>query len=68
MNMFGKYVPYEMEYMHSDVYRVVRAVAWHWKVPGSTPGEDMGIFFFEERTGPPILKTDLKSKIFFSKN
>ena len=46
MNMFGIYVPYEMENMHSNVYRVVRAVAWHWKVPGSTPGEDMGIFDF----------------------
>jgi len=46
MNMFGKYVPYEMENMHSNVDRVVRAVAWHWKVPGSTPGEDMGVFDF----------------------
>ena len=32
--------------MHSSVSRVVRAVAWHWKVPGSIPGADMGIFYF----------------------
>ena len=25
-------------------------------------------FIFEERTGPPVLRTDLKPKIFFSKN
>lgn len=46
MNMFGKYVPYEMENMHSNVSLVVRAAAWHWKVLGSTPGEDMGVFDF----------------------
>ncbi len=46
MNMFGKYVPYEMENMHSNDSQVVRAAAGHWKVPGSTPGEDMGIFDF----------------------
>jgi len=46
MNMFEKYVPYQMENMHSSVSLVVRAVAWHWKVPGSIPGADMGIFYF----------------------
>ena len=46
MNMFEKYVPYQMEDMHSSASQVVRAVAWHWKVPGSIPGADMGIFYF----------------------
>ena len=46
MNMFGKNVASEMENMHSNVNLVVRAVAWHRKVPGSTPGEDMGVFDF----------------------
>ena len=46
MNMFEKYVPYQMEDMHSSASRVVSAVAWHWKVPGSIPDADMGIFDF----------------------
>ena len=46
MNMFQKYVPYQMGNMTSNVSRVVRAVAWHWKVPGSIPGAGMGIFDF----------------------
>ena len=46
MNMFEKYVPYQMEDMHSSASQVVRAVAWHWKVLGSIPGADMGIFDF----------------------
>ena len=32
--------------MHSSVSWVVRAVAWHWKVLGSIPGAEMGIFDF----------------------
>jgi len=46
MNMFEKYVPYQMEDMHSSASQVVRAVAWHWKVLGSIPVADMGIFDF----------------------
>ena len=46
MNMLGKYVPNEMENMHSNVSLVVRAAAWQRKVLGSTPGGDMGIFDF----------------------
>ena len=46
MNMFEKYVQYQMEDMHSSVSQVVRAVAWHWKVLGSILGADMGIFDF----------------------
>ena len=68
MNMFEKYVQYQMEDMHSSAGQVVRAVAWHWKVQGSIPDADMGIFIFEQPTGQPVLRTDLKPKIFFSKN
>ena len=36
---------------------------------GIDSGRRHGNFlFFEERTGPPVLRTDLKPKIFFSKN
>jgi hypothetical protein len=54
--------------MHSSVSQVVRAVAWHWKVPGSIPLQTWEFFIFEERTGQPVLRTDLKPKIFFAKN
>jgi len=50
MNMFEKYVPYQMEDMHStdsSASRVVRAVAWHWKVLGSIPDADMPVGIFD---------------------
>jgi hypothetical protein len=46
MNMFEKYVPYQMENMHINVSLLVRAASWQRKVLGSTPGEDMGVFDF----------------------
>ena len=46
MNMFEKHVQFQMEDMHSSASQVVKAVAWHWKVLGSIPDADMGIFDF----------------------
>jgi hypothetical protein len=52
--------------MHSSVSQVVRAVAGHWKVPGSIPGMDVGIFDFLGTDSPACSENGFKTKnIFF---
>jgi hypothetical protein len=54
--------------MHSSVGQVVRAVARQWKVPGSNPGVDMGIFDFWRTGRPACSENGFKTKnIFFLK-
>ncbi len=52
--------------MHSSVSQVVRAVAGQWKVPGSIPGMDRGIFDFLGADRPAYSENGFKTKnIFF---
>ena len=51
--------------MHSSVGQVVRAVARQWKVPGSNPGVDMGIFDFWGTDRPACSENGFKTKIIF---
>ncbi len=54
--------------MHISVSRVVRAVAGQWKVPGSIPGMDKGIFDFWGADRPAFPENGFKTKnIFFLK-
>ena len=51
--------------MHSSASQVVRAVAWHWKVLGSIPGADMGIFDFWGADRPACFENGFKTKNIF---
>ena len=57
-----------MEDMHSSVSQVVRAVDCTGRSRDRFWAQIWEFFIFEERTGPPDLRMDLKPKIFFSKN
>ena len=47
---------------------MVRTVAWHWKVPGSIPGEDIGIFNFSGANRPACFENGfIIKKTFFLK-
>ena len=67
MNMFEKYVPYWMEKCTAVL------AEWLGLLHGTGRSRDRfrvqtwEFFIFEERTGQPVLRTDLKPKIFFSK-
>ena len=68
MNMFEKYVPYQMKKCAAVL------AEWLGLLRGTGRSRDRfrvqkwEFLIFEELTGPPVLRADLKPKFFFSKN